>query len=129
MAKTARIIVVCMCQWFFWTVATLAADDCEVIKAIYYERVQGEIVTEPGGDFPYRRYQTVVYPCADVTVRDNYGSLLPRVVEITAFFSDESMATKIGWCDKKSLGNEVGYFCIACFESNFLISDVACRFK
>ncbi len=127
--KAARIIVFCMCQWLFWGSATLAADDCEVIKALYYERAQGEIVTETWSEYPYRRYQTVVYPCADVTVRDNYRSLLPRVIEITATFSDGSRASKIGWCDKKRADKEVVYFCIVCFEGDLFISDVACSFR
>ncbi len=129
LAKAAGIIVVCICHWLFPGGETLAADDCEVIAAVYYERAQGEIVTEPGGEYPYRRYQTVVYPCADVTVRDNYGSLFPRTIEITAIFSDGSRASRIGWCDKKSAENEVVYFCIVCFESDLPVSNVTCRFK
>ncbi len=129
MAKTAGIIVLCICQWLFLGAATLSADDCEVIKAYYYVRVQGEIVMDSAGAYPYGRYQTVVYPCADVTVRDNYGSLFPRVIEITAVFSDDSTASRTGWCDKKSVDNEFRYFCIVCFEKDSPISNVTCRFK
>ncbi len=113
----------------FTVAAALAAEDCEVLEANYYLRAQGEIVTESGGDYPYPRYQTEIYPCADVNIRDNYGSLLPRVVEITAIFGDDSRASKIGWCDRKSLDNEVRYYCIACFEKHSPISSVTCSFK
>jgi len=125
----AGIIVVCMCQWLFLGSAALAADECEVVKASYYERTQGEIVADWGSGFLYKRYQTVVYPCADVTVRDTYGSAFIRVVEITATFSDQSSVSKKAWCDKKTLENEVIYFCIVCFESEFPVTNVTCSFR
>jgi hypothetical protein len=127
--KTVLIIIACMYQWLFLGMTALAADECEVTEAYYYERAQGEIVTEPGSSYPYGIYRTMVYPCADVTVRDNYGSLFPRIVEITATFNDGSRASKIGWCDKKNVGNEVRYFCIVCFEKDSPISDVTCDFR
>jgi len=123
------IILVCMCQWLFLTGEALAADECEVVKAYFYERTQGEIVTDWGSGFLYKKYQTVVFPCADVTVRDTYGSAFTRVVEITATFSDQSSASKKAWCDKKSLENDVTYFCIVCFESEFPVSSVTCNFR
>ncbi len=126
--KTIWMMLLLM-QWLLPVDATLAADDCEVIRANYYEKVQGEIVTDTDRGYPYGRYRTVVYPCADVTVRDNYSKLLPRVVEITAVFTDKSSASKVGWCDKKSADNENVYFCIVCFESAFPISGVTCRFR
>ena len=125
----AGIIVACMCQWLLLGGAALAADECEVVKAYYYERMQGEIVTDWSGVYAYRRYQRVVYPCADVTIRDNYGSALPRNVEITAIFSDQGSASKKAWCDKKTLENEVIYFCIVCFESEFPVTNVTCDFR
>jgi hypothetical protein len=64
-----------------------------------------------------------------VTIRDNYGSVFPRVVEITAVFSDQGEATKKAWCDKKSAENEVIYFCIVCFESEFPVASVTCNFR
>jgi len=118
-----------MCQWLFLGGAALAADECEVVKAYYYETTQGEIVTDWGGVSTYKRYQTVVYPCADVTIRDTYGSAFIRNVEITATFSDQSSASKKAWCDKKSLENDVIYFCIVCFESDFPVSSVSCNFR
>lgn len=127
--KTVLIIMACMCQWLFLGMTALAADECEVIDAHYYERQQGEILTEPGAPYPYGRYRIVVYPCADVTVRDNYGSLFTRIIEITATFSDRSRASKVGWCDRKKIGSEVQYFCIVCFEKDFPISDVTCDFR
>lgn len=123
------IIVACMCLWLFLGGAALAADECQVVKAYFYERTQGEIVTDWGSGFLYKRYQTVVYPCADVTVRDTYRSAFIRVVEITATFSDQSSASKKAWCDKKSLENDVTYFCIVCFESEFPVSSVTCNFR
>lgn len=123
------IIVACICQWLLWGGAVLAADECEVVKAYFYERTQGEIVTDLEGVSPYKRYQTVAYPCADVTVRDTYGSAFIRVVEITAVFSDQSSALKKAWCDKKGLENDIIYFCIVCFESEFPISSVTCNFR
>lgn len=123
------IIVACMCQCLFFSGAALAADECEVVKASYYERTQEEIVTDWSGVYAYRRYQRVVYPCADVTIRDNYGSAFIRVIEITATFSDQSSASKKAWCDKKSLENDVTYFCIVCFESEFPVSNVTCNFR
>ncbi|HUO76164.1 MAG TPA: hypothetical protein VMU21_01180 [Thermodesulfovibrionales bacterium] len=125
----AGIMVACMCQWLFLSSAALAADECEVVKASYYERTQGEIVTDWSGGYAYRRYQTVVYPCADVTVRDTYGSAFIRVVEITATFSDQGKASKKAWCDKKTLENDVTYFCIVCFENEFPVTNVACNFR
>lgn len=122
------IIVVCMCQWLFFEGAVFAADECEVVKAYYYQRTQGEIVTEWMGS-PYKKYQKMVYPCADVTVRDAYGSAFIRVVEITAVFSDQSMASKKAWCDKKSIENDIIYSCIVCFESDFPVSSVTCNFR
>jgi hypothetical protein len=109
--------------------AALAADECEVVKASYYERTQEEIVTDWSGVYAYRRYQRVVYPCADVTIRDTYGSAFIRNVEITATFSDQSKASKKAWCDKKVLENDVQYFCIVCFESEFSVSSVTCEFR
>jgi len=125
----AGIIVACMCQWLFLGSAALAADECEVVKASYYERTQEEIVTDRSGVYAYRKYQRVVYPCADVTIRDNYGSAFPRVIEITAIFSDQGRASKKAWCDKKTLENEVTYFCIVCFESEFPVTNVTCDFR
>lgn len=122
------IIVACMCQWLFLGGVALAADECEVVKSFFYERVQGEIVTDWGLS-PYKRYQTVVYPCADVTVRDTYGSAFIRVVEITATLSDQSRVSKKAWCDKKSFENDVMYSCIVCFESDFPVSSVTCNFR
>jgi hypothetical protein len=127
--KTVLVIVVCICQWLLPAAAALAADECEVIDAYYYEREQGDIVTEPGSPYPYGIYRTAVYPCADVTVRDNNGSLFPRVIEITAIFGDGSKASKVGWCDRKNMGNEVRYFCIVCFEKDFPISEANCDFR
>ena len=124
-----EIIVACMCLCVLFSGAALAADECEVVKAYYYERTQGEIVTDWGSGFLYKKYQTVVYPCADVTIRDTYGSAFIRVVEITATFSDQSSASKKGWCDKRSLENDVTYFCIVCFESEFPVSSVTCNFR
>lgn len=123
------IIAACMCQWLFFGGTALAADECEVVKVYYYERMQGEIVTDWESGFLHRKYQRVVYPCADVTIRDNYGSAFPRVVEIIAVFSDQSMALKKAWCDKKSFEDEVIYFCIVCFESEFPVTSVTCNFR
>ena len=123
------IVAACMCMWLFSGEAALAADECEVVKAYYYERTQGEIVTDWQGVFAYRRYQTVVYPCADVTVHDTYGSAFIRVIEITAVFSDQSKASKKAWCDKKTVEDDVIYFCIVCFESEFPVSSVTCEFR
>ena len=123
------IIAACISLWILSRGAVFGADECEVVKASYYERTQGEIVTDLGGVTPYRRYETVVYPCAEVTIRDTYGSAFVRVVEITATFSDQSKASKKAWCDRKSLENDVIYFCIVCFESEFPVSSVTCNFR
>jgi hypothetical protein len=86
-------------------------------------------VTDWQGVTPYRKYQRVVYPCADVTIRDNYRSAFPRIIEINATFSDQGRASKKAWCDKKSAENEVIYFCIVCFESEFPVIGVTCEFR
>jgi hypothetical protein len=118
-----------MCRLLFFCGAAAAADECEVVKASFYERRQGEIVTDWGGGFLQKRYQTVIYPCADVTIRDTYKSASIRVVEITATFSDQSIASKKAWCDKKVVEDDVTYFCIVCFESEFPVSGVTCEFR
>jgi hypothetical protein len=123
------IIVACMCQWLFFVGAAFAADECEVVKASYYQRMQGEIVTGWTGGASHKKYQKMVYPCADVTVRDTYGSAFMRVVEIAAVFSDQSTASKKAWCDKKNIENEVIYFCIVCFQSDFPVSSLTCNFS
>ena len=123
------IISACISLWLSWGSAAFAADECEVVKASFYERRQGEIVTDWGGGFLQKRYQTVIYPCADVTIRDTYKSASIRVVEITATFSDQSIASKKAWCDKKVVEDDVTYFCIVCFESEFPVSGVTCEFR
>ncbi|HXX81808.1 MAG TPA: hypothetical protein VEI46_09675 [Thermodesulfovibrionales bacterium] len=100
-----------------------------MVKAYYFERTQGEIVTDWQGIYAYRRYQTVVYPCADLAIRDTYGSAFTRAVEITATFSDQSSISKKAWCDKKVLENDLLYFCIACFQSKFRVSSVSSNFR
>ena len=109
--------------------AASLAEDCEILNARFYERKQGEIVTDWNAGIPYRRYQSMVYPCAEVTIRDKTGSLSQKEVEIMATFTDQSTASKKAWCDRKRLEEGDLYSCIVCFESGFPISDLTCIFK
>jgi len=107
------------------------ANDCEILKVFFYDRKQEEIVTDWHAGIPYKRYQSVIYPCAHVTIRDNSKSIssTDKDIEVTATFANQSTIVKKMWCDRKLHEEGDIYSCIACFESDSPVSDVTCSFK
>jgi len=77
-----------MCECLFLPVGPSSADDCEIISTFFYERKQGEIVTDWHDGIAYRRYQSVLYPCVDLRIRDNSALLSEKEVELTATLVD-----------------------------------------
>ncbi len=108
----------------------LLAEDCEILKVFAYERRQEEIVTDwYAGTTPYRKYQVVIYPCVNLTIRDNSSSYSEKVIELSAAFSDQGTIVKKLWCDRKGGDNGDIYTCTACFESDSLPVDLKCSFR
>jgi hypothetical protein len=106
-----------------------AADECEIVKAVFYERKQGEIVTDLDSGIPCRRYQVVTCPCAMLTIRDNSRLMYSKDIEVEATFADQATRAKKAWCDKKQREDDETYSCIVCFESDLPISKVICTFR
>jgi hypothetical protein len=127
--KSLVVTLIVASQCLCLLATPLAADDCEILNALFYERKQGEIVTDWNAGIPYRRYQSVVYPCAYITIRDNAGSISQKEVEFLATFTDQSTASKKAWCDRKRLEGGDEYSCTVCFESDSPIADLKCIFK
>jgi hypothetical protein len=48
------IIAARICLWLSLCSITLAADECEVVKTYFYERTQGDIVTDWQDVFAYK---------------------------------------------------------------------------
>lgn len=108
---------------------SFGGDECEIVKRVLYESRQGEIVTDWNSGIPYRRYQTVTYPCATLTIRDNSGLMYTKDIEVAATFADQNALVKRAWCDKKQGEDGEMYSCIVCFESDSPISKITCIFK
>ncbi len=125
------LVIFCLALAFpyrFFHVRALAAEECEIVKAVFYEREQREIVTDLDSGVPYRRYRTVTYPCAALTIRDNSRLMHSKDIEVAATFADGNTEVKRGWCDKVPSNEGEIYSCVVCFESGSLISKVTCTF-
>lgn len=125
----SAMLLLAMVPLCFFLPGALGGDECEIVKAFFYERKQGEIVTDWHSGIPYRRYQTMNYPCATLTIKDNSGLMYEKEVEVTAIFVDHRTAVKKVWCDRKQGEDGEIYACIACFESDAPVSKVTCTFK
>ncbi len=121
-------LVLAFPYWFFFDRAA-AADECEIVKVLFYEREQREIVTDLDSVIPHRRYQTVTYPCAALTIRDNSRLMHRKEIEVTATFADGQTGVKRAWCDRKTGDEGEIYSCIVCFENASLITKVSCIFE
>ncbi len=99
------------------------------MKAVFYERRQGEIVTDIESVIPHRRFQIVTYPCAALTIRDNSRLMYTKDIEVEATFADRNTIVKKAWCDKKQTEDGEIYSCTVCFESDSPVSKVTCVFK
>lgn len=116
--------------FLFLPVDPLLADDCEIVKTFFYDRKQGEIVTDWLGGVAYKRYQSVVYHCADLRIRDNSPLMSEKEIELTVTFDNGSTVVKEKlWCDRKGGDNGDIYSCTACFESDSPVSGLTCTFK
>jgi hypothetical protein len=122
--------VILLISWCILPVSVSpGAEECEIVKHVYYESRQGEIVTDWNSGIPYRRYQTVAYPCATLTIRDNSRLTTPKEIEVSATFVDGKTIVKRAWCDKKQGEEGETYSCIVCFESDSPISTTTCAFR
>lgn len=118
------------CASLLLPVDKLSADDCEIVKTFLYDRKQGEIVTDWLGGVAYKRYQSVVYHCADLKIRDNSSLMSEKKIELIATFADDSTVVKKElWCDRKDGDNGDIYSCTACFEGDSPVSGLICTFK
>lgn len=131
MAKSIIFISSLVFQFLFLFIDSVIANDCEILKVFFYDRKQEEIVTDWHAGIPYKRYQSVIYPCAQLTIRDNSKSIssTDKDIEVTALFTNKSTIVKKLWCDRKRLEDGDIYSCIVCFESDFPISNVTCSFN
>ena len=106
------------------------AFDCEILSARMYETEQDVIVTDWYQGIAYRKFQTEVYPCAQIKVRINYEmSISTQDIEITATFTDKSTAVKKFVCEERRLEYGDEYSCGICFESTFPIDSLECTIK
>ncbi len=120
------LILIILCH----VVDTLAADDCEIVNAKLYQREQPVIVTDWLDGVPYRKYKIETYPCANITFRNSFWQgLYSTDIEVTATFTDQSTKSRKIECEKKRLEPGEEFSCSLCFESNFPISSLACRFR
>lgn len=121
-----NLILIILCH----VVNTIAADDCEIVNSVLYQREQPVIVTDWLEGIPYRRYKIETYPCVDITFRNNFWqSLYSTDIEVTATFTDQSTKSKKVECGKILLEPGKEFSCSLCFESSFPISGLACRFR
>jgi hypothetical protein len=106
------------------------AGDCEIVNTAIFERQQQVIATDWRDGLPYMRYKTEIYPCANITFR-NTGWLgaYTTDVEVTATFTDQSTKNKRIECGKKHLEPGEDFSCSVCFESDFPIAHLECRFR
>ena len=112
---------------FFQTVHCLHAGDCEILETRMYEKEQNVIVTDWIGGIPYMRYQVEKFPCAHITVRNNFWqSVSTEDITVTATFSDQSTLEKKFGCEKKNLESGAQYSCDMCFESKYPLSALGC---
>ncbi len=106
------------------------ADDCEILNVQMFQREQPVIVTDWHMGIPYKKYKIETYPCANITFRNNARmSTYSTDIEVTATFTDQSTKAKNIECDKKHLEPGEEYICSVCFESDFPISNLICRFR
>lgn len=107
-----------------------ASDDCEIVDVTFYQREQPAIITDWYAGIPYMRYQKFIYPCATITVKNNFWqSISSKDLEITAVFTDKSTATKRFTCEERRLAFGESYTCSICFESEFPISSLECNIR
>ena len=126
--RIAALLTGFMC--IFLNLEYIHASDCEVREVRTYEKEQDVIVTDWFQGVAYRRYQTEVYPCAQVTVRSNYQlSISTEDIEITATFTDRSTQVKKFDCKEKQLEYGDEYSCGICFESTYPIDSLKCTIR
>lgn len=124
----AGIVFLIFCCILLFSVSS-GAGECEIEKHVYYESRQGEIVTDWNSGVPYRRYQTVAYPCATLTIRDNSRLMTAKEIEVSATFVDGKTIIKRAWCDRKQGEEGETYSCVVCFESDSPIATTTCAFR
>ncbi len=108
----------------------IQAFDCEILEVRMYETEQDVIVTDWHQGIAYRKYQTEVYPCAHMKVRNDYEmSISTEDIEITATFTDRSTAIKKFGCEERQLEYGEEYSCGVCFESMLPIDSLECTIK
>ncbi|MEW6584081.1 MAG: hypothetical protein AB1442_00545 [Nitrospirota bacterium] len=111
-------------------VGPAAAVDCEIVDSRFYEKQQEVIATEWIGGIPYMVRKTEIYPCADITFRNVFWqALYSSDIEVTATFADGSSRSKKVECGKKLLEPNDKFSCSVCFENEYPLSKVECRFK
>lgn len=114
----------------FMIINPAPASDCEIINVAFYEREQPAIITDWFAGIPYMKYQKFIYPCATITVKNNFWqSISSNDLEITAVFTDKSTATKRFICEEKRIAFGETFSCSICFESEFPISSLECDIR
>jgi len=116
----------CLCM----SASPVFASDCEILEAQFFTKQQDVIVTDWYVGNPYMRLKTEIYPCADIRVKNTFWQALKSAdIEVTATFADESTKAKKLECEKRVLEPGEEFSCAVCFESDFPISRLECRFR
>ena len=121
--------------WFFalclcMSPSPVFASDCEIVGSQFFSKQQDVIVTDWYVGNPYMRLKTEIYPCAAIRVKNTFWqSLKSGNIEVTASFSDESTKAKKLECEERLLEPGEEFSCSVCFESDFPISRLECRFR
>jgi hypothetical protein len=88
------------------------------------------IVTDWHSGSPYKKHTTEIYPCAQITVQNNFWQTLSAEdFKITATFADQSTVVKKLTCEKKKIEPGEKYSCEICFEREFPISSLDCSLR
>ena len=106
------------------------AHDCEIVDTRIYQKTQSVIVKDWRAGSPYKKYTTEIYPCAHMTIKNNFWqSLSSEDFKITATFVNQSTIVKKLKCEKKQIEPGEKYTCDICFETEYDISALDCTIR
>jgi len=123
------------CLWFLalclcMSAGPLFASDCEILEAQFFSKQQDVIVTDWHFGSPSMRLKTEIYPCAGILIKNTFWQALKSGdIEVTATFTDESTKARKPECEERLLEPGEEFPCSVCFESDFPISRLECRFR